>query len=62
MRIIPNPDKEFYKEVSAAIKANGGYCCCALERGEDQKCMCKDFREQEEPGCCGCGRYIKMEE
>jgi hypothetical protein len=35
MRIIPNPDKEFYKEVSAAIKANGGYCCCALERGED---------------------------
>lgn len=29
---IPNPDFVHRKEIEEAIKENGGYCCCALEK------------------------------
>ena len=61
LKIVPNPDTEFYNEVAAAIKENNGYCCCAIERSAGTKCMCKDFRLKTEPGMCGCGRYMKVE-
>lgn len=58
--IIPNPDFIHRKEVEEAIKENDGYCCCALEKTEDTKCMCKKFREQKHYGFCHCGRYLKV--
>ena len=58
--IIPNPDFLHRKEIEEAIKNNDGYCCCAIEKTEDTKCMCKDFREQKECGFCHCGRYLKV--
>ena len=52
------------KEVDPSIKAlvdeNDGYCPCAIDRTPDTKCMCKEFREQKEPGLCHCGRYGKV--
>ena len=45
MKIIINPDEEYVREVRAAIKQNGGYCCCKLVKNKDTKCMCKEFRE-----------------
>lgn len=53
-----NPDKEYVVEMRHKIKENGGYCPCALEKSQDTKCMCKEFREQED-GICRCGLYIK---
>lgn len=54
------------KEVDPSIKAlvdeNDGYCPCAVENTPDTKCMCKEFREQKEPGPCHCGRYGKVVE
>lgn len=44
----------------AAVEANDGYCPCMVERNQDTKCMCKDFREQES-GRCHCGRFEKVE-
>lgn len=61
MKVIINPDEEYAREVRAAIKKNGGYCCCKLVKNKDTKCMCKDFREQEEIGLCHCGLYYKEE-
>ena len=58
--IIPNPDFMHRKEIEEAIKANGGYCCCAIEKNEDTLCICKEFREQKEHGFCHCGRYLKV--
>ncbi len=58
MAIKQNPDKEYANEVCKQIKENGGFCPCKLERTPDTKCMCKEFREQEE-GICHCGLYIK---
>lgn len=44
------------------VEANDGYCPCMIEKSPDTKCMCKDFREQTEPGKCHCGRFEKVEE
>lgn len=60
MRIVRTDDAEFANEILAALKKNGGYCPCRLEKTEDTKCMCKEFREQEY-GECHCGLYIKVE-
>lgn len=56
----PNPDKQVYDEVTSAIADNENYCCCAIEKTEDTKCMCKDFREQQESGFCHCSRFYKV--
>lgn len=59
-QILQNPDFVFRKKVEEAIKENDGYCCCALFKNEDTKCICKDFREQQKSGFCHCGRYYKV--
>ena len=61
MKIIKNPDKEFYDKITTSVKDNDGYCPCMTHKSEDTKCICKAFREQEELGECHCGRYIKVE-
>ena len=50
------------KYITEKLKSNGGYCPCRLEKTEDTKCPCKDFREQEQEGACHCGLYIKVNE
>ena len=53
---------EIRPEISELVKQNDGYCPCAIWRTDDTKCMCKEFREQEQPGECTCGRFEKVEE
>lgn len=60
--IIRNPDQELYEAVTAAVKANDGYCPCSLTHTPDDKCMCADFRLRVAEGECQCGRYIKIKE
>lgn len=45
-------------EIEKALKENQGYCPCRIYRNPDTKCMCKEFREQEN-GICHCGLFIK---
>mgnify|MGYP004536331685 CR=1 FL=1 len=61
MRIVKTDDAELANETLTALKENGGYCPCRLEKTADTKCMCKEFREQLY-GPCHCGLYIKMED
>lgn len=42
-----------------AVHKNDGYCPCKIEKSEDTKCPCKEFREQEPYTICGCGLYKK---
>lgn len=58
MKIKVTDDRELEKEIRNKLKENFGYCPCKLEHIPDNKCMCKDFREQES-GECHCGLYIK---
>ena len=59
VKIICNPDKEFFDRVHQAIEDNDGYCVCAIEHVPDTKCMCREFRELPE-GECNCGLYQKV--
>lgn len=60
MIIKNNPNRDQRNIIIKAIADNGGYCCCALEKTPDTKCMCRAFREQTESGFCGCGLYYKV--
>ena len=58
LKITYNQDKQIVDKILDAIDKNNGYCPCKLEKNNDTKCMCKEFREQKE-GYCHCGLYIK---
>ena len=63
MKIKLNPDKEIVETIKEGLNRTGGYCPCKLDRSEDNKCMCKEFREQtKDPdfeGFCHCMLYYK---
>jgi ferredoxin-thioredoxin reductase catalytic subunit len=63
MKIKLNPDKEVVKAIKEGLKKKGGYCPCRLEKTEDNKCMCKEFKDQiadpEFEGYCPCMLYYK---
>lgn len=61
MAIKLNPDKEFVKDFRKKLKENDGYCPCRISKTPDTKCICKEFREQEE-GECHCGLYYKTKD
>lgn len=58
MKISLNPNKKEVERIWRAVKENDGFCPCKLEKTEDTKCMCKEFRTQVE-GYCHCGLYVK---
>lgn len=63
MKIKLNPDKEVVKAIKEGLKKKGGYCPCRLEKTEDNKCMCKEFKDKiadpEFEGYCHCMLYYK---
>lgn len=61
MTIKFNPDREEALRVMHAVKDNDGYCPCKLIKNEDTKCMCLEFRNQEE-GLCHCGLFYKSKD
>ena len=46
MKVSYNPDQSIVDTVKEGLKRTGGYCPCRVERTDDTKCMCKEFREQ----------------
>lgn len=56
-------NSEVVNTVKEGLKRTGGYCPCRLQRTEENKCICREFREQlEDPdfyGHCHCGLYYK---
>lgn len=63
MAVRLNDNKEVVKTIKDGLKKNGGYCPCRVEKNEDTKCMCKEFRDQiKDPnfeGYCHCMLYYK---
>ena len=58
-----NTDEEIVKAVQEGLKKTGGYCPCRLERKEEYKCICDEFKMQiadpEFEGYCHCMLYYK---
>lgn len=63
MSVRFNENEEIVKTIKGGLKKNDGYCPCRIEKNEDTKCMCKEFREQiKDPnfeGYCHCLLYYK---
>ena len=63
MKVKYNPDENVVKMIKEGLERTGGYCPCRLERTDDTKCMCREFRDQiKDPdfeGYCHCLLYYK---
>lgn len=66
MGLMLNPDTEVVNSIKEGLKIKGGYCPCRIEKNEDTKCICKEFREQmNDPdfeGFCHCRLYYKSKD
>jgi len=66
MAVRLNENKEVVERVREGLKRKGGYCPCRLEKKEEYKCICQEFRQQmEDPefeGYCHCMLYYKEKE
>ena len=63
MAIKLNPDKNVVNTVKEGLKKTGGYCPCRIQRTEEYKCMCDEFKKQiadpDFEGYCHCMLYYK---
>ena len=63
MKVSFNSDESIVKMVKEGLEKTGGFCPCRRERTEENKCICKEFREQiNDPdfeGYCHCMLYYK---
>ena len=63
MKITLNPDEEIVKIVKEGLEKSGGYCPCRRDKTPENKCMCKEFRDQIRDknfeGFCHCMLYYK---
>lgn len=63
MKITLNPDEEIVRLVKEGLKRTGGYCPCRVEKKEEYRCMCEEFKAQladpDFEGYCHCMLYYK---
>ena len=56
-------NREYAEKLHAVMKGNGGFCPCRLQRTEDNRCICTEFRAQmadpEFEGYCHCKLFYK---
>lgn len=50
--------KEVDPAIGKLVSANDGFCPCAIEKAEDTKCPCLEFRKSKTGTVCRCGRYL----
>ncbi len=66
MSVRFNEDKKLVELLKEGLRKKDGYCPCRLEKTEDNKCMCREFREQiadpDFEGYCHCKLYYKSKD
>ncbi len=66
MAVKLNENKELVEKIKEGLKAKDGYCPCKLQKIEENKCICKEFREQiadpDFEGYCHCMLYYKTKD
>lgn len=66
MSIKLNEDKEIVKTIHEGLKVKGGYCPCRVQKTDEYKCICKEFRDQiadpDFEGYCHCQLYYKTKD
>jgi len=63
MAVKLNPDKDIVNTIKEGLKRTGGYCPCRIQRTEEYKCICEEFKKQiadpDFEGYCHCLLYYK---
>ena len=63
MAVRLNENQEIVRDIREGLKRTSGYCPCRIERSDENKCICKEFKEQiadpEFEGYCHCMLYYK---
>ena len=63
MKVRLNENREIVHLIQEGLKESGGYCPCRRSRTPENKCVCKEFRDQiadpEFEGYCHCQLYYK---
>ena len=66
MAVRLNEDRELVAAVKQGLKEKDGYCPCRLEKTEENKCICEEFRHQmadpDFEGYCHCMLYYKSKD
>ncbi|MBQ3691771.1 MAG: ferredoxin thioredoxin reductase catalytic beta chain [Clostridia bacterium] len=66
MAIKLNPNEKIVAMIKDGLKKKNGYCPCRLEIVPDNKCICREFREQmadpDFEGFCHCRLYYKSKD
>ena len=66
MAVRLNDNKEIVNEIREGLKHTGGNCPCRVERSDETKCICREFKEQiadpDFEGYCHCMLYYKSKE
>lgn len=63
MKIRFNEDAQVVARIREGLQKKEGFCPCRLQRIEENRCMCEEFRNQiadpEFEGYCHCKLYYK---
>lgn len=63
IKVQYNKDKQVVEMIKTGLKEKDGYCPCRIDKTPENKCLCKEFREQiNDPsfeGYCHCMLYYK---
>lgn len=66
MAVKLNPDGEMVRTIREGLQRTGGYCPCRVQKTEETRCMCQEFRGQiadpDFEGFCHCMLYYKSKE
>ena len=66
MAVTLNKNKEIVERIKKGLKEKGGYCPCRLEKTEQNKCICEEFKKQiadpDFEGYCHCMLYYKSKD
>lgn len=63
MAVRLNENREIVETIREGLKKKDGYCPCRRDMTPENKCICREFREQiadpEFEGYCHCMLYYK---
>lgn len=66
MAVTLNKDEAVVKKIREGLRQKGGYCPCRLQKKEEYKCICEEFKAQiadpDFEGYCHCMLYYKSKD
>ncbi len=66
MAVRLNENRELVAKIKEGLRMKDGYCPCRLQKLEEYKCVCEEFKQQiadpDFEGYCHCKLYYKSKD